>query len=75
MQLYVICLSTRIEESKKYIFVCELTNDEEPTDKFKVFELIDKGVKEVKESDLLNKLLKYFSSSVNDMVKSLGGHA
>lgn len=68
-----ITLDSHIYNDKKYIFVNELTEEEEPTKVFRVYYLIDNGLVEENNKEVLDELLKVFSDNMNkkiEMIKS-----
>lgn len=54
-----------------YAFVNKMTKDEEPTDEFYTFEILEKSVKRVEDKKILDILLPMFSSSVQNMIDKI----
>ena len=63
-----ITLDTYNYLDNSYIFVNELTSEEEPTKNFKVFKNINNGLIEETDKEVLEIVLKYFESNFNLML-------
>ena len=58
---------------EEYIFVNEMTDNEENTSNYYVMELINDNVKIINDKELLEKLLSIFSDNVQIMVNRVFG--
>lgn len=54
-----------------YAFVNKMTNEEEATDEFYIFEVLDDGVKMIVEDDLKNVLIPKFQDMLQNDIKKL----
>ena len=52
-----------------YSFVNKVTEAEEPTEEFHTLELVSGGVKFIKDTDLINKLLPIFTEHIKDIAE------
>lgn len=66
-----ITMDTVLYDGINYAFVNKMTIDEEPTKEFYTFQIINDGVKIVKDEKILNILLPMFSESVQKMIDKI----
>ncbi len=63
-------LNSILYEGKDYIFTNKVKNDE-PSDIFMAFEVVDGGVCEVKNEKILERILPIFSNNVQKIINKM----
>lgn len=66
-----ITLDDCVYEDNKYIFVNQLNDVEEPTEMFKIFKCIEKGLVLVKDEQKSLELISIFEKSINSKLAEI----
>jgi hypothetical protein len=66
-----ITLEKLTYEGNEYIFVNKIINEEEVSDEFYIFKIVDEGVRIIVEDDLRNTLITKFEELLKKDIKEL----